>query len=369
MSYTKATIWFMTGTGNSYRAATWLRDAAAAQGAKAEMQRITTGWPPKDEPKGADRLLGLVFPTHGFTAPWAVLRFVRRLPRGEGTHAAVVATRAGAKVGPLFTPGLEGTACWLVALLLWVKGYVVRGVMGLDMPSNFVLVHPPLPAKACEAIIERARTKTAAFVEVVLSGSRRFRGVVGLLVGLVLLPVSVAYLLLGRFFIAKLMFANSKCTGCGQCAQRCPFGAIRMYGKTRRRPYWTFQCENCLQCMAWCPERAIESGHSFGVLLYFATSVPVGVWAMNWLTTHLHWPAAADNIVTRLLLQYPYALLAIFVSYLVFTCLLHIPLVNRLFTWTTLTHYYGRYREPDTELTHLDGEAEPCASPPPSSES
>jgi hypothetical protein len=34
--------------------------------------------------------------------------------------------------------------------------------------------------------------------------------------------------------------------------------------------------------------------------------------------------------------------------------LIRIPPINRLFTYTTLTHYYRRYREPETRLKDLD---------------
>ena len=354
MTYDGATIYWMSGTGNSFRVASWLGEAARAGGADAALRPIGIGCTPSDDEGGERRLLGLVFPTHGFTAPWPVLRLAWRLPRGRGTHALVMPTRAGTKLGPLFLPGLEGTGGYLVALLLALKGYSVRGVRAVDMPSNFMVAHPGFSRPSAEAIVARARGTVERFIEPVLGGGRRFAGFLSLLLGLVLLPVSVAYLLVGRFFLAKMMFASHKCTGCGQCAEHCPFGAIRMWGKEGgRRPYWTFQCENCLRCMAWCPEQAVESGHSLGVLLYFAASVPVGVYAMNWLVGTLHWPAAIDSVWTRLLLQYPYILLALFVAYLLFTVLARIPLVSRLFAYTTLTHWYRRYHEPGTSLSDL----------------
>ncbi len=353
MAYSDGTVYFMSGTGNSFRAATWLAEAARARGVEARLVQIAAGAAVRDEPGGAGRLVGLVFPTHGFTAPWPVLRLAWRLPPGQGAHAVVVPTRAGTKLGPVFLPGLEGTGGYLVALILKLKGYRVRGVTALDMPSNFMVAHPGFSEPSARAIVARAEPKCRAFAEAVLSGRRRFAGIVGLLLGLVLLPVSVAYALLGRFYLAKMMFASTRCTGCGLCARSCPHGAIRMVGRTRKRPYWTFACENCLRCLAWCPERAVESGHSLGVLLYFATTVPVGAWALNWLAPRLGLPAAANSLAVRLLLQYPYILLALFLSYLVFTFLSRIPLVNRLFTWTTLVHYFRRYHEPDTTLDAL----------------
>ena len=354
MGYKEATLHVLSGTGNSFRVASWMKEAAARSGARARLVPIGKEPPPPEE-AGDGRLVGLVFPTHGFTAPWAALRHAWRLPRGRGAHAVVVPTRAGTKFGPLFLPGLEGTGGYLVALLLTLKGYSVRGVTAVDMPSNFMIGHPGFSPASARAIIARGERKALGFIEPILGGRTRFAGFLSLLLGVVLLPVSLAYALVGRFFFAKMMFANSSCTGCGLCAESCPFGAIRMWGGETRRPYWTFSCENCLRCLAWCPERAVESGHSLGVLLYFAASIPVSVYTMNWLAGRLALPAAANNLATRLLLQYPYVLLSLFLTYLLFTALIRIPLINRLFTYTTLVHYYRRYHEPDTDLDDLRG--------------
>jgi ferredoxin len=345
MSGNGAAIYFMSGTGNSLRVATWIRDAIAQTGTDARLHSVAAG--PSDE--GPCRLVALAYPTHGFTTPWPVLRLACRLPRGKGTQALVVPTRAGTKIGPLFLPGLEGTAGYLVALILALKGYAVRGVMGLDMPSNFMIAHPGFPEPSARAIIARARTKFDGFMGAVLGGRRQFRGALSLLLGLLLLPVSAAYALLGRFYLAKMMFASAACNGCGLCAERCPFGAIRMWGKTERRPYWTFSCENCLRCLAWCPTQAVESGHSLGLVLYLVTTLPVAVVLMNWLggAGPGHWAAV-------LLVQYAYILLSLFLVYLLFTLINRIPVINRLFTVTTLVHYYRRYHEPDTRLDDLD---------------
>jgi hypothetical protein len=37
----------------------------------------------------------------------------------------------------------------------------------------------------------------------------------------------------------------------------------------------------------------------------------------------------------------------------VFWYLIKIPVVNTVFTFTTLTHYYRRYHQPKTKLKHL----------------
>jgi len=44
---------------------------------------------------------------------------------------------------------------------------------------------------------------------------------------------------------------------------------------------------------------------------------------------------------------------ALFLSYWVFWYLMSIPMVNTVFTYTTLTRYYRRYHQPETKLKHM----------------
>lgn len=353
MPYQSVTIYFMSGTGNSFRAATWIEEAAREQGADAQVIPIDSGKPAEEIGEGESHLVGLVMPTHGFTTPWQMLRFALRLPRRKGTHALVLPTRAGTKFGPVFLPGLEGTAGYLPALILALKGYRVRGVQGLDMPSNWTALHPGFSRESAEAIITRSRPKVMHWASTILSGKPHFGGMIGLLLGLALLPISLGYLLAGRFFLGRLFFASYRCDGCGVCARNCPAGAIRMLGKKEPRPYWTHRCENCMRCMNYCPKNAIEAGHSWAVILYYVTTVPVSDYIFNWLGSRIPWLASIKRAGLGMLLQYGYMLLAISVAYFLFTRAIQVPAINRLFAFTTLTHYYRRYHEPETKLKDM----------------
>ena len=46
-------------------------------------------------------------------------------------------------------------------------------------------------------------------------------------------------------------------------------------------------------------------------------------------------------------------LFSIFLAYWLLTHLIHVPLINKAFTCTTLTHLYRRYHEPDTALRDI----------------
>ena len=353
MGYQHAVIYFWSGTGNSYRVATWLAEAAGEQGAAARVIPIGQGQPEAELHAGPASLLGLVMPTHGFTAPWPMIRFALRLPRRRGTHAVVMPTRAGTKIGHVFLPGLEGTAGYLLALILALKGYRVRGVQAIDMPSNWTALHPGFGRSTAEAIVGRGENQARRFAGEILGGRRSLGGFLPLMLGLALLPISAGYMLVGRFFLARLFFASTRCDGCEVCARHCPAGAIEMWGHKPGRPYWTFRCESCMRCMNYCPKEAIEAGHSWGVILYFVTTIPATTALLNWLAPRMPGMAALRSRRATKLVQYPYVLLSMWLAYLVFSTLIRVPAINRFFTLTTLTHYYRRYHEPGTELRDI----------------
>ena len=59
----------------------------------------------------------------------------------------------------------------IIALILYLKGYRIRGILSLDMPSNWTSLHPALKPKNIEAIIKRAQPRATAFMEKILAGA------------------------------------------------------------------------------------------------------------------------------------------------------------------------------------------------------
>jgi ferredoxin len=281
-----------------------------------------------------------------------MLRFALGLPRRRGTHAVVVATRAGAKIGGSYTPGVEGTATFLVSLILGLKGYNVRGAIGIDMPSNWISLHPGLPPSTVTGIVRRARQRVVTFMDTILSGGRRFVGWISLAFGLSVSWISLAYLLAGRFYLTKLFFASESCTSCGLCAKRCPNKAIRMRGKKKPLPYWTFHCESCMRCMGFCPTRAVEASHLLAVGVYVLAVVIARLPLSSWLSC-IPGLALLES-VPLWLLESVYAVAALGLIYPLFYLLLRVPWINRFFSRATFTYYYRRYHEPGTTFKELD---------------
>jgi ferredoxin len=364
--YRSTVVYFTTGTGNAFRGGTWLVERARAMGTEARLVNMADAAPARDFAPGPSTLVGVLSPAHGFTAPWSVIRFVLRLPGGRGTHACTGFTRAGTKFGRLFLPGFEGTANYLVALILWLKGYKVRGVVALDMPSNWMSLHPGYKDPSARAMVERQRLRMERYAERILSGKRSFGHFVSLALGLVILPVSLGYLLVGRFFLGKLFFASNRCTGCGLCARSCPNHAIRMWGRTPR-PYWTLDCESCMRCMAYCPTQAVEAGHSIGLLIMLlAFWLPLPALGTRSLADVA--PALRPVLESWLFgqaLGMAWFVIASVLVYFVVTLLLRWRVTNALFAYTTFTRLFHRYHEPDTRLQAIVGHGTQSRPAPP----
>ena len=189
--YKNAIIYFMSGTGNTYRVATWVGDEFENHNTKTQIISFDTANPTKEIIPGDKTLLGLFLPTHGFTAPWVMIRFALNLPAGEGTHAFISATRGGTKFGNMYMPGFEGTAAYLLALILKSKGYKIRGVLGVDMPLNWTALVPGFSSETADHMNTRQKPKVTNFARAILNGQKEF-GVwtfVSLFLGLLILPL------------------------------------------------------------------------------------------------------------------------------------------------------------------------------------
>lgn len=353
--YDALTLYVMSGTGNSLRAARWAEQVAAALGMKTTLRMMDDPSPWPDSGTGTRQLVGLCMPTHGFSAPWLAIKFAARIPRANGAEAFCVATRASTKMGPWATPGMSGSASWLIGLMLMLKGYSIRGLLGLDMPSNWLQVHPGFGPANIAFVAHKAKPRVIWLMDRMLSGHLGIPPagfLYDLVSGALMLPVSVLYLLYGRLFFGKLFFATNRCDGCGLCEMSCPTQGVKVVGPGTPRPYWNYHCESCNRCVAYCPRHAIEIGHHWAIGLTVLSLVPFVPFVMSdapiwtrWFDLLGLWGGVAAVIAfwyVGLLALYPLFFLA-----------LKLRPVNWLATFTAVTRFWRRHKDPNTRLADL----------------
>lgn len=343
--YAKITAFFMTGTGNSYKVAAWFAAAVGAKTAELRQIRENQG---SIVTAGSD-LLVFSYPTHGFTAPWLMIRHVFRLPRGRGVHAAVLPTRAGTRVRGVSLPGMEGTAGYLIALLLWLRGYKIRAMAAIDMPSNWTALHWGLSDENARTIAAAAEAKVARIALAVAAGRPFFTGFIPLLLGLLLARISFMYLIMGQLILAKLFFASHRCTGCALCRRICPKQAIRMVGG---KPYWTYTCDSCMACMNFCPQHAVQTNTFAIFLLAYVLALPVAAS----LTAALGHELSRLPGIIQFLVHYAYTLAAVAFIYWALHHILRLRPVAALLARLSHTSYLRRYKAPGVRMGDIHKE-------------
>ena len=366
--FREAVFYVMSGTGNTYRVSRWIEEIAVRHKIKSRVILIEDADFDIDLNRKPDTLIGLLFPTHGFMPPWSMIKFLFRIPKRGNMPVICGATRGALQIGPLQIPGASGFATFFAALVMLLKRFRIRAIFSLDMPSNFINFHWGLHPNNGDKISNKARFRLKQLIPRILIGRRilftrnnLWEAMWTILLFWLIPLYPILYLIFARMFMAKVMFSNRNCIGCGACARACPNNAIVMKDAgTRKRPFWTYHCENCMRCMGYCRKKAVEAGHSWAVALYFITAVPVISFLWVWLHQSLNFYPVIRGYWTieivyvfNFLVYLVYFWAAVILSYGIFWYLLRFSFFNTLFTMTTLTHYYRRYHHPQIKLKHL----------------
>lgn len=337
-------LYYFSGTGNARNVAGWLKIAAIAKNWQVESFNVARIDRRGLQPPTENTMVGFISPTHGFNLPPIMMYFIFRFPPAiKANTVFIINTRAGMKIGRVFLPGLSGVALWLAALVLVIKGYKVVGLRSIDLPSNWISLHPGLSEEAVLSIYERCRAIADQFARDIFSGKNNFRAGYDIIQDCLLAPVSLLYYLSGRFVFAKSFYAGSKCTRCEVCRHNCPVGAIITVAE---QPFWTFRCESCMKCMNDCPERAIETGHGYiaGTLFLVNSWILIHLWQK--ITCHVNldglngffplFTFGIDTAVTLVILAIVYWLMH---------SLKRMPFFKQIIEYTSLTryHFWRRY--------------------------
>lgn len=351
--FSKVVIFYFTGTGNALMVGHWLRQTALDRGLEVSLYNIAKVDLAALDLSDPQALLVVISPVHGFNYPPVVLHFLRHFPKGSNA-VLLMNTRAGMLIGRWVTPGLTGIAFYHAALRLRLKGYHLSGMIPVDMPSNWISVHPGLNKPTVKEIHRQMEVKTAKRFQKVLDGSRCFVALRELIQDLLIAPVSLGYYFIGRFLFAKTYIASADCDNCGICISGCPVKAII---KVDERPFWTFRCESCMKCMSNCPQKAIETAHGSTIViaLFFSLLVLTAFWE---LTGNLL--GEINNGLVRLTVESALFLPLLALWYRVIHYLMRFHWIERMVVYSSLTKYgfWGRrYRAFDKQYKQTGTES------------
>jgi Pyruvate/2-oxoacid:ferredoxin oxidoreductase delta subunit len=340
--YKKLLIYYFSGTGNSQKVALWMSQVAHELDLETEciniagIDRLHIPVPP------ADAVVAFVSPVHGFNYPPIMLHFIRRFPKGQN-DVLLLNTRAGMLIGKWITPGLSGLTFYWSGLILKLKGYRLKSMYPVDLPSNWISVHPGLNARTVTYLHERNKERVTAFARKTLAGESDFKALFEIVQDMLVAPVSLGYYFIGRFLFAKTYYASGDCNHCDVCIQNCPVKAII---KVDDRPFWTFRCESCMRCMSNCPQKAIETAH--GSIIEYSVIYSLVILVLFYKYFSL-WFFSIDNEIVRWIIESLLYITLLTVWYRITHYLLRFKWFERIVVYTSLTKYkfWGRrYKAP-----------------------
>jgi len=348
-SYNNLLMIYYSGTGNSKRVSEWIVQDAGQRGMRTHVCSFRDFRPEDIKDFKGPTLIGFFSATHGFNMPHSMLSFLLRFRELQGSDVFIGNTRAGLKMGKLFLPGLSGIAMYFPALIMLLKGYKLKAMYPVDLPSNWISLHPGLRRKVIDSMVTHYERLTKQFSARVLTGQTVFlKSLVLLPLDILVTPLAVGYYFIGRYILAKTFVANYNCNNCGVCIEQCPTRSIILSGN---RPYWKFSCESCMRCMNYCPQRAIETAHSLFFVLLFLLIAVVNPFLSDWVADVVarwmgHSRVAFESVY--FVLQWSVALLVFYLGYKLMHLLMRIPWVNKVLTYTSLTtwKFWRRYKMP-----------------------
>lgn len=233
-------LYYYSGTGNSLWVA---RQLAARLDGEVELDPLRADCRLPDTP--CDRS-GLVFPVHMWGVPRRVVEFVSQFAGQPDGYYFAVAVNAGQVAASLLQ----------LQKLLQARGCSLQAGFGMLSPSNYIIWNGAESVAKQQKLFAQAEQKLDRIAVLVrdLASAPIEQG-----------PwwqnpfLSFAY----KFAFPKVaamdkdFWTEETCNSCGLCARVCPADNIHLESG---RPAWQHRCEQCLACIQWCPQQAVQYG-------------------------------------------------------------------------------------------------------------
>lgn len=330
-------IYYFSGTGNSKNVAGWLYENATSIGAKCDLVSISNLEYPIEKPPEDTQVI-IISPVHGFNYPPLVLKFITRFPKGKN-RIVLMCTRAGLLIGKYNLPGVSGLTFYFSSLILTLKGHKISGMIPVDLPSNWISFHPGLNRPTVDVLYQKNKKKVQILAERIFAGKNVWRGLRDIIQDIIVIPISPAYYLVGRFFLAKTLYASRDCDDCDICLKACPAKGII---KIDNRMYWTFRCESCMKCIANCPKQAIETAHGFVIGYISLASAITG----SLLLLFEKYVLSLESGLVKWIIESAILIFLLGVAYRIMHYLMRFKWIERMMVYTSLTKFkfWGKIR-------------------------
>lgn len=187
-----------------------------------------------------EKQIGLVFPIYAWGIPEPMILFAKKIIKSNVFTFGICT--CGADAG--------------IALKKLSKIYQLDSCYSVIMPSNYIIGEDI--EKECIILnkIENAKKEIDKISREIMQKQKIYRVNEGKYPKLKSTIVNTGFNKFARttkpFYVDK-----EKCNGCGLCAKSCPASTITLVDGN---PIWDTKCYQCLRCINYCPQKAIQYG-------------------------------------------------------------------------------------------------------------
>ncbi|MBN2569650.1 MAG: EFR1 family ferrodoxin [Deltaproteobacteria bacterium] len=233
-------LYVYTGTGNSL----WIARTLAEELGNSDVIPMSCNH--RESIVIPSEALGIIFPVHIWGLPHRVIDFVDTLAKDTPKYYFAIAVNAGQVAATLLQ----------LKKLMSSRGLSLSSGFEIVMPSNYIPWGGPGPEEKRMRKINDARKKIKNISPVIAKGEKRPVEKGPLWQNILF---SLFYKLSFRYVhsMDRSFWTDEKCNSCGICKTICPCDNIELKDA---KPLWLHHCEQCLACIQWCPQEAIQFG-------------------------------------------------------------------------------------------------------------
>ncbi|MFX1389070.1 MAG: EFR1 family ferrodoxin [Promethearchaeota archaeon] len=237
------TIYYFTGTGNSLKIAKDISEELD----DIELIPIAKIWE-LNSIKAKSKNVGFIFPLYYSGLPKIVYDFISKLEVKNVKYFFTVITNAG---------GINELPLQQIEEILNAKEKTLNAGFYITMPNNFILGYNVDSEKRQRALFEKAINQVHKICEIVKNETTIITQ--DIFQKNVKRSAKMNTTFRNEVLDSdKSFYANKNCTSCGICENICPVKNIRLIEGV---PQWNHKCQQCLACIHFCPEEAIQFGN------------------------------------------------------------------------------------------------------------
>jgi ferredoxin len=236
----KTTIYYFSGTGNSLKVAQDLAERLK----DAELIPIAKIWQEKNLESTTEKI-GFIFPLYYSGLPKIVHDFVDRLDVNRTIYFFTIVTSTG---------DINEQSLQQLDRLLRKKSKILNAGFYVNMPNNYIIGFDIHSKERQKEFFEIATEEVKSIVDVVNNQENNITQEI------LEKDVTRSAKINKNFRNSvnesdKAFHVNENCSNCGICEKVCPVNNIILINGI---PEWQHKCQQCLACINFCPEKAIQ---------------------------------------------------------------------------------------------------------------